>query len=84
VSAALTLAGLRGGGFRMGIGAQSWFSSPASLHSPPPITRSSTRVGSTRLRPPWTRLQDEASRAPGRVLMIPNLAMLFGLYGSRL
>jgi hypothetical protein len=79
-SAVLTLAGIRGNG-------SGWAPAliAAQLASLAPLAVTYNPVIDTRLLyptpPAVARLREEAARAPGRVLMAPNLAMLYGLHG---
>jgi hypothetical protein len=79
-SAVLTLAGIRGSGSGWALALI-----VVQLASLAPLAATYNPIIDTRLLyptpPAVARLQDEASRAPGRVLMMPNLAMLYGLYG---
>ena len=76
----LTLAGIRGGGSGWALALIM-----VQLASLAPLAATYNPIIDTRLLyptpPAVARLQDEATRAPGRVLMAPNLAMLYGLYG---
>jgi hypothetical protein len=79
-AAVLTLAGIRGGGSGWALALIM-----VQLASLAPLAATYNPIIDTRLLyptpPAVARLQDEATRAPGRVLMAPNLAMLYGLYG---
>jgi len=79
-SAVLTLAGVRGSGSRWALALI-----VVQLASLAPLAATYNPIIDTRLLYPTppvvARLQEEATRAPGRVLMAPNLAMLYGLYG---
>jgi hypothetical protein len=79
-AAVLTIAGIRGGGSAWALALIM-----VQLVSLAPLAATYNPIIDTRLLfptpPAVMRLQDEVSRAPGRVLMIPNLAMLYGLYG---
>ena len=81
-SAVLTLAGIRraGSGWAVGL-------IVVQLASLAPLAATYNPSIDTRLLyptpPAVARLQDEATRAPGRVLMAANLAMLYGLHGGR-
>ena len=79
-SAVLTLAGIHGTGSGWALALI-----VVQLASLAPLAATYNPIIDTRLLyptpPAVARLQDEASGAPGRVLMAPNLAMLYGLYG---
>jgi hypothetical protein len=79
-SAVLTLAGIRGSGSGWAVALI-----VVQLASLAPLAATYNPIIDTRLLyptpPAVARLQDEATRAPGRVLMAPNMAMLYGLYG---
>ena len=79
-SAVLTLAGIRASGSAWALALIL-----VQLASLAPLTATYNPIIDTRLLyptpPAVAQLQDEAGRAPGRVLMNPNLAMLYGLYG---
>jgi hypothetical protein len=80
VSAVLTLAGIRGGGSGWALALIL-----VQIASLAPLAATYNPIIDTRwfypTPPAVARLQGEASRAPGRVLMNPNLAMLYGLDG---
>jgi hypothetical protein len=79
-STVLTLAGIRGSG-------SGWALAfiMVQLASLAPLAATYNPIIDTRLLyptpPAVARLQEDATRAPGRVLMAPNLAMLYSLYG---
>jgi hypothetical protein len=79
-AAVLTIAGIRGSGSGWALALI-----VVQLASLAPLAATYNPIIDTRLLyptpPAVARLQDEATRAPGRVLMAPNLAMLYGLYG---
>ena len=79
-SAVLTLAGIRGSGSGWALGLIM-----VQIASLAPLAATYNPIIDTRLLyptpPAVARLQDEATRAPGRVLMAPNLATLYSLYG---
>jgi hypothetical protein len=79
-SAVLTLAGIRGSGSGWALALI-----VVQVASLAPLAATYNPIIDTRLLyptpPAVARLQDEAVRAPGRVSMAPNLAMLYGLYG---
>lgn len=78
--AVLTLAGIRGSGSGSALALI-----VAQLASLAPLAATYNPIIDARLLyptpPAVARLQDEAIRAPSRVLMAPNMAMLYGLYG---
>jgi len=79
-AAVLTIAGIRGSGSGWALALI-----VVQLASLAPLAATYNPIIDARLLyptpPAVARLQDEATRAPGRVLMAPNLAMLYGLYG---
>jgi membrane protein YfhO len=79
-SAALTLTGIRRGGSQWALALIA-----IQLGGLAPLAMSYNPVIDARLLyptpPAVARLQQEATRAPGRVLMAANMPMLYGLYG---
>jgi hypothetical protein len=79
-STVLMVAGIRGSGFGWALALIA-----VQLASLAPLAATYNPIIDTRLLyptpPAVARLQEEVARAPGRVLMAPNLAMLYGLYG---